>query len=417
MTRRLLSLFIGAVALLMAIALPGWGQEQEGRVDVIEITGNLDPSAIGFVIGRIEVAGDSGSAAAIIQVDSSATLSGKIAELIDLVSAPPLPVVVWVGPDPAVAFGGAAHLLAAAPIGAAAPGVEIGHSVPLVAGDGAPQTSPDSLVDLSETAVTVTGPIDGLVHIVAPSISNLLVELDGRTVEVDGAPVLLETLQAMEDGTAAVRTTFSEPGLWTRTLRTAIGVEAAFFFLVVGLTVAAFEFYAIGPGVAAGAAAVSLLLAGYGLAALPLTWWAVALILGGLWLMTVDFQRGGAGPLTVLGAALLYLGGLRLSHAPPQIEASWWIVLVIVMSIVAFYVVAMRTVARSRFSTPTIGRDHLIGRTGVAVTEFHPNGHVELDGARWQAAAHREAGLSIGDEVEVVGVDGLFLEVEPLEAS
>ena len=74
-----------------------------------------------------------------------------------------------------------------------------------------------------------------------------------------------------------------------------------------------------------------------------------------------------------------------------------------------------RTVARSRFSTPTIGREHLVGRRGVAVTAFGPNGHVEVDGARWQAAAHREAGLEVGDEVEVVGVDGLFLEVEPVD--
>jgi len=79
-----------------------------------------------------------------------------------------------------------------------------------------------------------------------------------------------------------------------------------------------------------------------------------------------------------------------------------------------WYMFAMTTVARSRFSTPTIGRDHMIGRAGTAVTDFAPLGEVEVDGARWSATAHREAGLAAGSKVQIVGVDGRFLEVEPI---
>ena len=56
--------------------------------------------------------------------------------------------------------------------------------------------------------------------------------------------------------TAQVR--LHEPGLFTRLLRLSIQPEAAFFFLVIGLTLAAFEFYAIGPGLAAATGVVSL---------------------------------------------------------------------------------------------------------------------------------------------------------------
>ncbi len=84
------------------------------------------------------------------------------------------------------------------------------------------------------------------------------------------------------------------------------------------------------------------------------------------------------------------------------------------MLVVAFfYVLAMPALARSRLSTGTIGRSHLLGRRGHAVTECSPEGVIEVDGARWRATARRQAGIKSGDEVEVTGVAGLYLEVEP----
>ena len=79
----------------------------------------------------------------------------------------------------------------------------------------------------------------------------------------------------------------------------------------------------------------------------------------------------------------------------------------------AFFLFAMTTVVRARFSTPTIGRDHLIGKQGTAETELSPEGIVTVEGARWQASAARAAGLRPGDPVVVVAVDGILLQVEP----
>ena len=64
----------------------------------------------------------------------------------------------------------------------------------------------------------------------------------------------------------------------------------------------------------------------------------------------------------------------------------------------------MPTVARSRFSTQTIGRESLIGRPGVAASDLTPDGEVEIDGATWRATSHREAGITKGDPVTVLGV-------------
>lgn len=407
--RRLL-LLVPVLVLVLSPAAAA-GQDDAPVVDVIDIGGVLDASAVDFVIDRIEAAAERQAEAAIIQLDSQATVTDDVLELVTLIQQAPLPLIVWIGPDPAVAYGGAVAILAAAPIGAAAPGVEIGYAAQIRAGGvrvTAPEIVADTTVEVGDT------PVAGLVDMVAPAINNLLVDLNGTVMTVRGEERVLTTVVESGDGITPVQTVFWEPGIGVRTLRLALTPEAAFFFLVVGLMVAAFEFYAIGPGIAAAVAAVSLLISSYGLVVLPMRWWAVGLTFVGLWLMTVDYQRGGAGPVTAIGAVVLFVGGLFFTDGAPQLVPSWWIVLVIVISAVLWYVFAMTTVARARFSTPTIGREHMIGRTGTAVTDFGPLGEVEVDGARWSATAHREAGLGAGDRVEVVGVDGRFLEVEPI---
>jgi membrane-bound serine protease (ClpP class) len=191
--------------------------------------------------------------------------------------------------------------------------------------------------------------------------------------------------------------------------------EAAFFFLVVGLSIASFEFFAIGPGVAAGVAAVSLLLSGWGIVNLPVRPWAFGLAVLGWAILTAAYQKGGVLALTVLGAVMLQVAGMLFVEGFGQIDVRWYLVLPSVLAVLFFFLLAMPTVQRARFSTQTIGRDGLIGETGVALDAFDPDGVVEVRGARWRATAHREAGLSQGSEVVVAGVDGMFLEVEPVK--
>jgi membrane-bound serine protease (ClpP class) len=68
---------------------------------------------------------------------------------------------------------------------------------------------------------------------------------------------------------------------------------------------------------------------------------------------------------------------------------------------------------RSRFSTPTIGRESLIGEMGEAAVDIAPDGVILLRGARWRARTNRATPITAGEPVRVVEVDGLILEVEP----
>jgi membrane-bound serine protease (ClpP class) len=349
-------------------------------------------------------------------------LAAEAFDLVSLVSDPPIPLAVWVGPHPASAYGTAAAMVSAAPIRGAAPGVSIGWASPSVAGgpddrEVVAVLAPDLPAEAYDGRITVgQDPVPGLIDVVQPALGQFIVALDGMSVVVRGVEVTLATAQrASGDGVSPVPVRFIEPGLIDRTLRLAVSPEAAFFFLVLGLALAVFEFYAAGPGLAAAVAALCLLLAGYGVAVLPVWWPAIGAVLAGIWLYVVEFQRNDLGWKSLLGTVLLALGGLRFVDGAPQMTTTWWVVVLVVVGAALFFGFALATVVRARFSTETIGREHLVGRLGTAAGSIAPDGIVIVDGAEWRARSTRASGIAAGDAVRVSAVTGIVLEVERVE--
>jgi membrane-bound serine protease (ClpP class) len=392
-----------ALAILtVLIPLTALAIDEEGGIDVIDVSGPLDRSALEFMNGSIESAAERGQVLAVLQIDSPAVLDGPaLQDLIGTVENPPLPIAIWVGPAPALAYGGAGQLVLAADKWALSPGSEISVVSPTIAGEvdmptviGHPLTAADSGIDLQ------------------PTIRQYLQELDGETFQTAAGPVVVETVRPFEDGVTLKTVTFQQPGLATRFFRLAVSPEAAFFFLAIGLTIVSFEFFAIGPAVAAGVASICLLLAGWGMVNLPVRWWALALAVFGWGLLTAAYQKGGVIVLTIVGALLLQVGGMWYVEGSGQIDPRWYLILPSVLAVLFFFLLAMPTVQRARFSTQTIGRDSLIGERGIALVGLDPDGIVEVHGARWRATTHREAKVAIGTQVVVNGVDGLFLEVD-----
>jgi membrane-bound serine protease (ClpP class) len=440
MIRRLVVSALLLVALVASV--PAYAQEGDdpGKIVVAEVTGPLDQRTLDYLEDAVEA---SDAQLIILQIDAPGIASGDPLALYEAVTGADFPVAVWVGPDGAVAFGGAAFLMSLVDIAGAAPGAAIGWLEPIVAGesptgldmasslglDESLVTAPIATVaDVTEDGLEIEGDIggesttleaDGLVSIISPSIGQFIAALDGATI--DG--VTLETTETTfaDDGTEiivpSVFVEFRKPGLFTRFLRLGIWPEATFFFLAAGIALMAFEFYAAGAGITAAVSVLALFLAGYGLATLPMNWVAVVAVLVGMWMYTWEFQRNQLGIRSVVGTVLLLGGGFTLTTAGPQFEPRWWAVILVVAGIALFYVFAMGTVVRSRFSTPTLGREYLIGARGVAESTFDPEGTVTIDGARWRARSHRAAGLQPGDEVEVIEVKGIMLEVGPPEAS
>lgn len=399
--KRLRGFVLAAVFVLSGCA----GGVDGGAIEVIDVSGPLDARALRFIAESIENAAERGQEMAVVQINSPAVLDGEgFDRVLGLLQEPPLPVATWVGPYPAIAYGGAAVLATTAEHAAAAPGATWGRVNPAVVGeDRAEVIGPEDVRPVEE--------LDSVA--MEPALRQYLARLDGEEFATASGPVTVSTLEEI-DGQQVVKTiVFRKPGIVDRFFRLAVIPEAAFFFLTVGLTIVAFEFYALGPGVAAGVAAVSLYLGGWGLVTLPTRWWAFALLIAGWALLTRSHQAGGSKPSLIAGTLALFAGGVWLVEGEGQIDARWWLILLSVLAVLFFYLLAMPTVQRARLSTMTVGREGLVGLKGTAVSQFDPDGVVEIDGARWRATAHREAGLAPGSEVVVTGVDGLYLEVNP----
>lgn len=390
------------------IPLTGWAQSEGGGIDVIDVSGPLDAGALEFMNDAILASADRGQELAVLQLNSPAVLGeDAFHALVATIESPPLPVAVWVGPAPASAYGGT-NLLALAPGGEAAisPGSTMGLISPLVAGS---EKDADARFP-KEFEEVVMAEDTGLS--LQPSIRQYLQDLNGVSFSTSSGDVVVETIEPFDDGVTLKTVTFHKPGIGLRYFRLGATPETAFFFLVVGLTIVSFEFFAIGPGVAAGVATLSLLIAGWGVVNLPVRWWALALAIAGWVILTASYQRGGIIALTALGALMLQGAGMFFVDGSGQIDPRWWLILPSVLAVLFFFLLGMPTVQRARFSTQTIGREGLIGDEGVALVDFDPNGLVEVNGAQWRASAHREAGVVTGSKIVVTGVDGMFLEVD-----
>ena len=115
---------------------------------------------------------------------------------------------------------------------------------------------------------------------------------------------------------------------------------------------------------------------------------------------------------TGAGVALFVAGSFTLYDG---LSLSWITLSVAIIGILLTFIAGMPSMVRSRFSTPTIGREWMVGEIGRAVTDIAPDGVVQMREALWRAYTNRATPIEELDRVRVVGIEGLVLEVEPEE--
>ena len=151
-----------------------------------------------------------------------------------------------------------------------------------------------------------------------------------------------------------------------------------------------------------------------GFSHLPVHWWALALLFLSMFGFA-DVQAGGLGVWTGIGTVSLVTGSWFLYGGAAQLRPAWWVFLVVIVGAMLFMLGGMTAMIRSRFSTPTVGREGMIGEDGTAEVAVDPDGVVMIRGARWRARTNRATPIQVGEPVKVVAVEGLVLEVEPPE--
>ncbi len=417
-------------------AAPRQASTSEELVEVVEVSGLLDPVLVDFVERRIEDANERGLTALVLRLNSPGAVvsDAEVIELADQISSSEVPIAIWVGPAKAQARGAAAQLVAIAQPAGIAPGAVVGRTgeqiLPVdrygvLFGEDANRLRDSSIrydaVKL-EPGETAPEPVEiraaGLVP--ADSIGDFIINLEGvatREVTIDGV--------RQRQPVTAVR--FVQLTLGSELLHTVASPSVAYLLFVIGIGLIIFELFTAGIGLAGLCGAGFLALGCYGLGVLPVRWWAVGLLLVSFGLFMADVQVAVPRIATWAGTVLFVVATYSLYRG---ITLSWVTVVSAVVLLLVVYLRGMPAMVRTRFSTTDIGRDWLVGEEGV-ITSTGPigggssstgessraaGGTVAVRSAQWPARVVSGDLLTVGDRVLVTGASGLVLDVEPITA-
>jgi membrane-bound serine protease (ClpP class) len=396
---------------------------EQNFVDVIDVDGFLDPVTRDFILTSIDEAVANKSQALIIKLDSPGSLLSQ-SDLDKLETAIAndhrIPIAVWIGDYQARAKRGAARLVAAADVVGVAGAGSIGNATPTPAG--LKSARGDALVGKSYSAEEALKA--KLVDITAPVLVEFVGQLDGKTIDGHKLVTVYQEKdkagQVIKDAKGrainkpyGVR--FAKLGLLARLLHMATNPSIAYLFLLIGMSLFVFEFFTGGIGVAAVVGLMAFVLAASGLGNLPTRPLGVALLVLAMIGFSIDIQSGTPRFWSGVGVISLVVGSLTLFAGDVQVPLAW--VGIMVVMVVLFMINGMPTMVRTRFATPTIGRDAMIGEIGTAREAVNPDGIVIVRGAPWRARTNRATPIAAGDQIRVASIDGLLLEVEPLEGA
>lgn len=244
-----------------------------------------------------------------------------------------------------------------------------------------------------------------VIDIVARNIDDLLEQIDGRTVDVDGTETNIEL-----DLPASIETI--EPDWRTRLLAIITHPQVAYILMLLGIYGLFFEFSNPGslvPGVLGG---ICLLLALFAFQVLPINYAGLALVVLGVGLMIAEAFAPSFGVLGLGGVAAFVAGSILLwEDAGAAYEVPLGLIAGFAIANALIFIGIGTMVARNYRRKPVTGDAALVGTAGMVIDDFDREGWVQIVGERWHARAERP--LTKGVRVRVVDRDGLTLIVKP----
>ncbi|MGD8813775.1 MAG: nodulation protein NfeD [Anaerolineales bacterium] len=419
--------------MLSALTVPAAAQD-ENAVLLLSAQGPLTPAMAEYLDRGLARAVRESAEAVIFQLDTPGGAVDLMNRMVQSMRASAVPIVVYIAPRGAMAGSAgtvitlAGHVAAMAPetaIGAASPvgmqGEDLGETIEtktveilkatvrsLASGRG------DEAIALAEAAIeeakaaTAQEALQvGLIDIIADDLDDLLIQLDGRSVETVIGTQQLQTIGVRIE---EVPQSFIEQALQALT-----NPNIVFLLLTVGVQAILIEISSPGGWVAGFIGVVCLAFGTYGLGVLPVNWVGLIFIITAFVLFILEIKATTHGALAAAGVASFIVGALVLFNSPgtpsfqrvsiPLVVSAGIFTAAIFMFVLTF---AIRAQRRPR----AVGAESLIGRIGVVRKELNPSGSVLVGGELWSAELEdEELVVQEGTRVEVVGVEGLRLNV------
>ena len=437
MKTRLTGWFRLLVWLVLILSMASGASAQEDgtrRVDVLQIEGPVTPVMISYIERGIVAAEEDGSEALVVLLDTPGGQIDLMSDVVQAILDAQVPVVVYVYPRGAYAASAGTLITLSGHVAAMAPGTTIGAASP-VGGQGEDLGETleskvkedlkaqaralagrrgeeavawaESAIEEARAATAEEALEMNVIDFVADGVDDLLAQMDGFQVEVDGEEVTLQTADAT---TRDLPMTFVEQVLHLITNPT-----IAFILLTIGINAILFELASPGGYAAGVVGAICLLLAFYALGVLPVNYTGLIFIGLAFVLFVVDIKAPTHGVLTAGGIASLVAGALLLFNSPLyRISLSAVVSVAVVTGL--FFAFAVAKIVQIQRKPATTGREGLIGHPAQVRRPLDPDGTVFLRGELW-AATSLEGTIDLGEQVIVENAEGfrLFVRRAPEE--
>jgi membrane-bound serine protease (ClpP class) len=422
------------VITLLAGLLPARAQTESPLVIVLTADDAVGPPMVEYVRRGLSWADRQGAELVIFQLNTPGGSIEAMNELVQLIRNSSIPVVVYVAPKGAMAGSAGTVVVLAGHAAAMAPDTAIGAASPVgPQGEDLGQTLQEKVknilkatvrslaegrgqraIDLAEQAIdnaaaaTAKEALDaGMIDFIAVDIPDLLRQLDGFTVKINGGEQTLATKDAKVE---TVSESFIE-----RLLAVLTNSAIVFLLITIGVQAILIEISSPGGWVAGFIGVVCLALAGYGLGVLPVNWFGVVFLIVAFVLFILDIKAPTHGALTAAGTVSLIIGALVMFNSPnvPSFQrVPVPLIFGASLSTGAIFFAIMLIGVRAQKTPVSMGAESLVGHLGTARTELAPRGQVHLDGELWSAElVDGEEALPAGARIAVVRVDGLRLLV------
>jgi membrane-bound serine protease (ClpP class) len=425
--------FLLLIAGFMATVQVG-AQSENRLIFVLNAEGALTPSMAEYLQRGIRQATAQGAQALIFQINTPGGELELMNRMVSIITASQVPVVVYVAPSGAIAGSAGTLITLAGHAAAMAPGTAIGAASP-ISGSGEDLTQTlerkqkeilkasarelaqrrgQEAVQIAEAtiedarAASATEALQAnLIDFIAVDLADLVQQLDGFQVTVQGQERALETSGSI---LVPLPQSFIE-----RLLGLLTNPNVVALLLNLGVVAILIEISSPGGWVAGFIGAVCLALAGYGMGILSVNWFGILFLVIAFVLFILDIKAPTHGALTAAGIGSLIVASLVLFNSPnvPSFQrVSVPLVVVSAMITGGLFALVVALGVRAQKSPVRTGMESMVGRKGKAGSDLPPAGWVLIGGEQWSAnLAEGEETVRKGDRIEVTEVEGLHLRV------